>query len=325
MSLSASDVLAIFDRVSQTDRLSLLDVGAYSVECLSAAPGVVYIGCSSSGELALIVTTSKSSPPPAGLRLVSLIASFGVVAQLAAGATASEVRVSILRCESKEHNVRLLFASVCATFAEQVSLAPTEAEFSSYISRWLTLFWQLGQRTSVNTAGLAGELLVILGSTDADRWVDAWHSDPKALYDFSFDDTNQSVEVKSTRGQGRNHVVSLEQATGPQAYLCHFASVQLSFDEAGETIGEIVRRIVDSLENESSQLKLWSVLTRTCGSSLDEVLSARLDLATALKSIAFYAATDVPAPSLTTTLPRGVTAVSFRSDFELAEESVLTL
>lgn len=279
----------------------------------------VYVGCSSDGELALIVATTKSSTPPAALRLVSLAADFGVVARLAMNNVSNEVRVSILRCEAHEENLRLLFASVCSTYLELLTAAPTEAEFSSYIARWLTLFWQLSQKASSDISGLAGELSLILASTERVRWVEAWHSDPNALYDFSFPGTNRSVEVKSTRGHGRNHVVSLDQATGTQSSTCVFASVQLSFDESGDTIGDMVREILDSLEQEPSRLKLWSVVVRTCGSSLDEMLSTRLNTEVALKSIAFYAASDIPKPVIMSPLPDGVSGVTFRSDFELAQ------
>lgn len=322
MSVSASRLLSVFDRVSQPGRLAALDAGAYSVEQLDGPLDFVYIGCSSDRELALIIATTKSSIPPAALRLVILAADFGVVARLVSGDLASEVRVSILRCEAREENLRLLFASVCSTYADHLTAAPTEAEFSSYISQWLTLFWQLSRKTSTDIAGLAGELLVILAATERDRWVDAWHADPNALYDFSFADTSSSVEVKSTRGRGRNHVVSLDQASGAQSSTCIFASVQLSFDDSGTAVGDMVRQILDSLHQESNRLKLWSVVTRTCGSALEEMLSVRLQFEAGVNSIAFYAATHIPKPIVSAPLPDGVGAVTFRSDFELAEPLV---
>lgn len=318
MSTSRPQVLDAFERL--VGRVGNGDVPAlgYTVEAISADRLGLYLGCSESGELALIVETRQSRTPPAPLRLVALSADFGVRSELRDGDDTKTVRVSVLRCSVLERGVGDLFATLCASFVDTLPSDSTEQEFANEINRWSGLFWRLGRRVDTDIVGLAGELAVIASAPHPSVWVQAWHADPGDVLDFVFADAATSVEVKSTRGTTREHVVSLGQVLSEGMGERFFASVFVELNDSARPLGDLVREVSDRLDDEG-RLAFWSVLTDTCGEGLEEVLTRRFEDSKAMTSLRFYDAGDIPVPVVDLPLPQGVSSVSFKSKFDLAE------
>jgi hypothetical protein len=313
------EVLIAFDRLLRRAVEGGAPADGYVVESVDSTEGARLLGCSGSGEFALLVISTRSRPPQAPLRLAGLAADFGVNCMLNDGGSEREVRVSALRCTTTDKSVSDLFATVCVAVAAALSARPTEKDFADEIGRWSSLFWRLSQKVDTDVVGLAGELVVMSGSRVGDRWVEAWHVDPNELVDFDFPGCPLSVEVKATRGRTRQHPLSLAQA----AALGHgqfFASLHVEISDSGESVGDVVRDISDGLNSNGARLALWSVITRTCGEALDEILSRRFEVNKARASLRFYRADSVPAPTVELPLPKGVSRIKYTADFNEAIE-----
>ena len=323
MIASRAQALSAFDRLLARASTGGVPPDGYVVESFDNSEGLIYLGCSVTGELAFLVASKPSRTPPPPLRLAGLSADFGVRCLLSDGASERLVRLSALKCTDIEGSIRDLFATVCSALAGCLPAAPTEQEFSGEITRWSSLFWRLGQRVATDIVGLAGELVVLRQARDVDRWVQAWHSKPNDILDFDFLESRVGVEVKTTRGSAREHPISLAQVLEPGLANRYFASVQIDMNDSGELLGDLVRELSDRLKTGSSRLMLWSVLTKSCGEGLEEVLSRRIDVSKAALSLRFYRAVDIPVPSVKLPLPSGVSSVKFTSNLDLADEATV--
>jgi hypothetical protein len=313
-------VLSAFDSLLIRASDGAVPTAGYVVEHFDASKDFLYLGCAENGELAFVVSTLISRVPPRPLRLAALSADFGLNCELNDGSAPRSVRVSVLRCTGTEQSTRELFATVCGALAESLSRPPSELEFAELITQWSNLFWRIGQHVETDIVGLAGELVVLRQSQNIDDWLDAWHAQPTDTLDFEFVASRASVEVKTTRGAQRKHPVSMEQVAEPRLSSRFFASVLVELNDSGELLGEVVRDIADRLRSDTSRLRLWDILTKTCGEGLSGFLSRRLDLEKAVRSLAFFRAQDIPLPLVIQPIPAGVSAIKFTSDFSLADE-----
>lgn len=312
--------VSAFDRLLSRFSAGAVPSDGYAVEPFDPLRGFLFLGCSEAGELAFVVASEGSHILPAPLRLAALSADFGVNCVLSDGTEEHLLRVSVLRCTASERSTGELFATMCGALSESLLRPPTEREFSELINRWSGLFWRLGQRVATDVVGLAGELMVIQHAHDIELWVEAWHAQPSDILDFDFIESPATVEVKTTRGSTREHPVSLAQVSGPGLENRFFASVQIDLNDSGELLADVVRGLSDRLAADTSRMMLWDVLTKTCGQGLDDVLSLRIDVEKAAKSLAFYRAEDIPVPMVEVPLPPGVSSLKFRSNMGLADE-----
>ena len=313
-------LLSAFDSLLVRASDGAVPTAGYVVEHFDASKDFLYLGCAENGELALVVTTVMSRVPPRPLRLAALSADFGLNCELNDGSGPRSVRVSVLRCTGTELSTRELFATVCGALAESMSGPPSEIEFAELITQWSSLFWRIGQRVDTDVVGLAGELIVLRQSQNIDNWLNAWHAQPTDTLDFEFVESRASVEVKTTRGAQRKHPVSLEQVAEPRLNKRFFASVLVELNDSGDLLGDVVRDLADRLHSDTSRLRLWDILTKTCGEGLSGFLSRRLDVEKAVRSLAFFRARDIPLPLVNQPIPAGVSAIKFTSDFSLADE-----
>ena len=325
MTARAGVLLSAFESLSARASNGTVPAGGYVVEHFDTSKEFLYLGCSEEGELALVVATDVSLVPPRPLRLAALSADFGLNCALEDGGGLQIVRVSVLRCTASERSTGELFATVCGAIAESLSQPPSELEFADLIARWSSLFWRLGQRVETDVVGLAGELVVLRQAQNVDEWLQAWHAQPTDTLDFEFVPSRAAVEVKTTRGSERKHPVSLAQVAEPRLSNRFFASVLVQLNDSGELLGDIVRDIADRLDADASRLRLWDILTKTCGDGLSDTLMRRLDVDKAARSLAFFRAQDIPLPLVDQPIPAGVSAIKFTSDFSLAEEVSATV
>lgn len=292
-----------------------LDQGSFVVERVDDE-GLRFLAVSSSGAAALILATSASSAVPP-LRLAGLRVDYGINCVVVESGERREIRASIISTASNGQSADDLFATLCASLADSVPSAPTDRDVATEIDRWSRLFWRLSQPAHTDLIGLAGELVCIAESHDANRWVRAWHPRPEDRFDFTFLPGRGVVEVKSTAKDRRLHEIALGQVTGPHLDSQFIASVRVV--DGPTSLGDIVRDIADGLRDDASLLALWNVLTLTCGAGLDEALAFHIDLDIARTSIRYYEAASIPRPVVEQPLPLGVSNIRFSADLDLTE------
>lgn len=313
---TSEQILAAFGRLQGLLLSEAIDPESFIVEAVNTNYGLAYVGCSSTGELALIVPTSKSAIPCPPLRLDLLVADYGIYSRLVLSSDVSSARVSVVRCLSADDGLVRVFAAVCSHFLEDARQHVLDSDVADFVSLWTSLFWQLAQRVSVDVVGLVGELSVIAKSEDVECWIEAWHADPQALFDFRFFNPPTVVEVKATTAGNRNHLLSLLQAHKAIEEGGFFASVLVTFDQSETTVGEMVEEIIARCSKASSRLKVWDVISKTCGAGTAGLLARRFEKKQAVESVLMFPADGVPVPDVSLPLPVGVSGLVFHSQFD---------
>lgn len=292
-----------------------LDEGSFVVERVDDE-GLRFLALSSSGASALILATSAGSAV-SPLRLAGLRVDYGIDCVVVELGERRELRASVISTTANEQGTDDLFATLCASLADAVPLLPTDHDVATEIDRWSRLFWRLSQPARTDLIGLAGELVCIAESSDANRWVQAWHPRPEDRFDFTFLPGLGVVEVKSTTKDRRLHEIALGQVEGPHLDSRFIASVRVV--DGATSLGDIVRGIADDLHDDASLLALWNVLTLTCGAGLDDALGLHIDLEIARASIRYYEVASIPRPIVEQPLPAGVSNIRFSADLDLSE------
>ena len=280
---------------------------------LAAFPAI-----SSSGKYAVIVVAKESVIAPAPLRLASLTADFGLLSTLVGGDGSVPMRVSVLRCTSTEPVVREIFSDLSNSLCRQLRHGTTEQELSDLVLNWAGVFARLRKSTNMDITGLCGELAVISRSEYPDEWISGWRRRVNDVVDFQFTSRNGSVEVKTSVGKERIHSFSYEQLVDRPEKHPIVASVLINFSQ-GTTMSDVIRSLIDRVSEDRNRVKVWEVLTQTCGNGLEDFLAREIDWISALSNIRFYLSASLPTPMLAGPLPDGVSRLKFTINMRVAE------
>ncbi|HET7385095.1 MAG TPA: PD-(D/E)XK motif protein [Nocardioidaceae bacterium] len=277
------------------------------------ARGVAYAGADSDGfyTLAIAAVPHGVTPPP--IEMAALSVDFGVRYLLDQQGVRDDVRVTILRCNSVDAEVRELFGSFSGALLDALPDVPRETDIAAEMDKWLGLFWRLQAPARTDVVGLIGELTMLRVAPNPSAWVRAWHRDPASTVDFVVADPAVEVEVKATQSATRTHTLSGDQAFGIGNR--YFASVHVDLRDSGDTIGNFVREVADDLDVPDDRRRFWNILAGECGSAFTQLMAERFVWQRSTGSIAFFRRDEVPRPDLTYPLPPSVTGLRFRSDF----------
>lgn len=286
---------------------------AVSAIATEAGGPLAYAGGAASGEYvaAIVARTGPSSPIP--VRMAALTCEFGVQYRLDDGITQRTMRVSVIRCRSVDPEVQTLFASFVHELLLALPSDPAETDVADELARWLGLFWRLQAPPRTDVVGLIGELTLIAAASRPEDWVRGWHSLPTSTIDFVLTQPPVEVEVKATQSARRSHTISADQAFSSGNR--YFASVRVELRESGMTLGDLARRVTDSLGASEDREAFWSILAAECGASFGELMAERFVADVSDQSLRFFRREDVPRPELGYPLPPGVSGMTFRSDF----------
>jgi hypothetical protein len=317
--VSSDAVQEAFSRLARTAQSRPVDEGGILVEEFATNDAQHFVGLTSVGNRALVLSTDNCGHAIPSIRLASLGVDFSVAYRLNRDGQTTHRRVSVIECSSTEPVIHDLFATFCAAVLSALPPKPSVAALEDEVKRWISLFWQLQRPARTEVIGLIGELTVLNEVADKDLWVRAWHLKASDNLDYAFSTPPMSVEVKSTTSQHRVHELSLNQVDPPVAQEHYFASLIVELRESGMTIRDLVGMIRDEFKETSSERLLWSALSSICGSSLPEFFDVRFSLPVSRDSLRIYTAASVPAPVLLTPMPAGVSRLRFRSDFSFVE------
>jgi len=287
---------------------------ALAVESLPVG-GSVFAAADADGTCCVAIATRSARVRPPALRLETLGAEYGVKYQLRLATSTDDVRVSVVRCYSTDHNVKGLFATFFSAVLESLSDAPDDQELAREIDRWVALFWRLETPARAEIVGLVGELTVLEMAKDTAQWVRGWHTSPRDNVDFGLSSPPMEIEVKATVSQERVHELSIHQAQGRVGAPRYFASVRVELRETGTPIGQVAEEIADRLAGMDELRMFWKALVDVSGSSFGAFMGQRYIRDVSRRTLLFYRAEDVPQPDVAMPLPAGVSRLRFSSDF----------
>lgn len=260
------------------------------------------------------VSQGSSSPR----RLANLIYRPPVLMNLDEGSATRRVSAAALICRAQdrllhEHFYRLAEAIFGAAEARPLSEAEIEQRLDGFIAL-LSALRAPGRRAA---QGLWSELAMIVWSRDVGRAIDAWHPSPNDLHDFAWG--SQSLELKSTSGDGRVHDVGLDQLTqdGKRVVL---ASMKVQLHDEGRSLGEFVERALERLSGDSDRRqKLLRVVYESLGRDWESGTSVRIVERAAWQSLVYFRSDKVP--SVARPIPLEVSGVRFTVDLSAVDSS----
>jgi hypothetical protein len=156
--------------------------------------------------------------------------------------------------------------------------------------------------------GLAGELVVILGSEDIDSMVTAWHSSAVDTFDFVFNGCR--LEVKTSTSPQRIHNLRMSQNNNDVADLT-YASVHCVESGNGKNLSELRDEIVSRLE-----VPYVSTFLKKCEEYDFEIFEMKFDTASAIEGIRLIPSHQVPAPQFS---DPAILEISWKCNFSLID------
>ena len=250
-----------------------------------------------------------ASPPP--IRLQHLHITHNLDCEIHRDREVESGVFTVISCVDADAQLEVYFLNIVQALLPTLGSNPTTFEIHQAVDYLVQLFQALKDPPRKTVQGLWAELLVIASSKDANALVEAWHSMPEELYDFS--SAAQKLEVKSASGQMRRHHFSLAQLRPlPNATLV-IASVIVNRCDTGSTVSDLVAEIEHKLaRNKGSILRLHKIVALTLGEAWRQATFQSYDREAATNSLAFFDSDDIP--TIEAQLPPGVSDVHFKSD-----------
>jgi putative PD-(D/E)XK family protein DUF4420 len=215
---------------------------------------------------------------------------------------------TLMRCTGDE-DLQALFLRLVNSLLHQVHPATERTGLAQLIFKLVDLFRALSAPPRKSVQGLWAELFFISRSHDPISLLQAWHSDPAEIFDFS--SARQKIEVKSSAHRSRVHRLSLEQLHPPAGSVGIIVSIIAERAGGGSSIEDLTDRIADAcISRPELQVKLWTIVTETLGTDWRVAGLTRFDTAEASAACRLYSCDQVPRIDLNH-IPSGVSHVRF--------------
>jgi len=220
-------------------------------------------------------------------------------------------RFIIVCCISSNRNLQTYFLQAVGAIITFLGPNPTTLQVQIAISNLVELFRVFSEPPQKSIQGLWAELLLIAQAQDADTLIDAWHSSPDDLYDFS--QGVQRIEVKSASGKIRQHHFSLQQLSPPRGIMLLVASIMVERMTMGSSILSLMHEVRTKVKYRPElMLKVDSVVAATLGNSWRRAGDEYFNRELAVKSLCFFDGSEIPC--VDRNLPNEISAVHFQVD-----------
>ena len=130
---------------------------------------------------------------------------------------------TIIQMVSDDQDLIKYFFQVISIILQRLPSRPKVSLLKEEISKVIEIFMAPLRFSKETVRGLWAELLVIERSSNPEYLINAWHVEPEDKYDFN--DATDKIEVKSTAGDKRSHIFSLEQLSPEDGSSLLIASV----------------------------------------------------------------------------------------------------
>lgn len=218
---------------------------------------------------------------------------------------------AIIQMASDDQDLIKYFFQVVSIVLQRLPSRPKVSILKEEISKVIEIFMAPLKFSKEMVRGLWAELLVIERSSNPEYLINAWHVKPEDKYDFN--DATDKIEVKSTSGDKRSHIFSLEQLSPEDGSSLLIASVFVNNTGVGKSIFDLVDMISAKCSSIDCKLKLLEVVLKTIGPHTNECANLFFDYKFAVGTLHYYDSRLIPSINKED-VPSAVSAVHFRSD-----------
>jgi len=159
--------------------------------------------------------------------------------------------------------------------------------------------------------GLWAELFVIHTSENPQVLLSYWHNLPEEKFDFNAD--LEKIEVKSSSSLERIHTFTADQLLPPDDKSVLVASLFTKQIPNGLSVVDLADLINRKVKTDSFVGKLYSIVSQTLGSNVQESIKLKFDPELAKNSLRFYRHQDIEKIEKVH-IPNKVMDVRFKSD-----------
>lgn len=208
-----------------------------------------------------------------------------------------------------ENYLTVHFLRVCGLLIQSLGVFPNDEKVVQALNELIELFKVAQNPPKKSLQGLWAELLLISQSGNVQRLLESWHNDPFHRFDFSLGDIK--IEVKSSSTRRRLHHFSLEQLlpiSGAEVFVCSVFAEEAAF---GKSVHDLAFNIQTQIDDKHLINKLWTIIFRTLGDTVESANTVTFDDLLGLDSISYYRAESIPSVE---GIPDEVSKVSFYSD-----------
>ena len=218
---------------------------------------------------------------------------------------------TIIQMVSDDQDLIKYFFQVITIVLQRIPVNPKVKKLKDEISKVVEIFTVPPKFSKEVVRGLWAELLVIERSSNPEYLVKAWHEEPEGRYDFN--DSIDKIEVKSTIGDQRSHIFSLEQLNPNDSSKLLIASIFVNPTGIGKSIFDLMDMISARINDTDCSLKLSEIVLKTVGLHIDECRNMFFDYNLAMDSLTYYDSKVIPSIDINS-IPAAVSSVHFRSD-----------
>lgn len=212
---------------------------------------------------------------------------------------------------SNEFDLCNYFLQIVETFIGSTKKKSTQREIFERLNGFIEIFRVLSEPPTNTVQGLWSELLIIDVSADSSKLLRYWHNLPEDKFDF--DAGKEKIEAKSTTGTERIHEFSSEQLNPPPDTQVLIASLFARQSSSGSSVQELMQSIKSKVQDDELIEKLYFVVGKTLGDSLEQSLKIKFDYQLSRLSLRFYKYQDVSKVEKIY-IPAEVSGVRYKSD-----------
>lgn len=218
---------------------------------------------------------------------------------------------SVIKFDSNEVILQNYFFNIVENLLKELSNSPSQKEIFETFKGFIEVFRTLSNSPNSTIQGLWSELFVIESSKNIETLVNYWHNRPEEKFDFNAD--TERIEVKSSSNLERIHYFTAEQLDAQTGKTLLIASVFTKQSSKGKSISDLIDSIKKSLDGDSLLEKLYSIVSKTLGSSLEQGLEIKFDYEIAKSSLQFYDSETISRIEKVN-IPDKVSEVKYKSD-----------
>lgn len=217
---------------------------------------------------------------------------------------------SVIKFDSDEVILQNYFFNIVENLLKELSKNPSQKEIFETFKGFIEVFRTLSNSPNSTIQGLWSELFVIESSKNIETLVNYWHNRPEEKIDFNAD--LEKIEVKSSSNLERVHFFTSEQLDVEDGKLL-IASVYTKQTTKGKNIADLMDSIKNSLNEDTLIEKLYSIVSKTLGSSLEQGLKIKFDYEIAKSSLRYYDSKTISKIE-NVNIPDKVSDVKYKSD-----------
>lgn len=218
---------------------------------------------------------------------------------------------SVIVFKSMQTNLQSYFLGIAESLLQSLSQKPTQKEVFETFRNFVEIFRSLSDNPSKTLQGLWAELFLIEKSKSPDALLNYWHNIPEERFDFNAD--TERLEVKSSSNMERVHIFTSEQLNPPVDKQVIIASVFTKQSSSGQSISDLLESIQNKLSDISLMDKLFSIVAKTLGNTVEQSIRIKYDYNLANSSIRFYRHQDISKIERLS-IPDRVSEVKYKSE-----------